>query len=254
VIGVLRRMWRKSKIFNYGFTERDDWITREAQQVPEGSRVLDVGAGTAPYRPLFAHCTYKTSDACQLDIKHNRLDRPYAPIDYVCDINCIPVADESFDLVICTEVLEHVPEPIEAIREFGRIVKPGGTILLSAPLSGYVHQEPYHFYGGFSPYFYERFLTESGFTDIQVMQNGGFFRHYGAQSVKFANSLKPSALTKNSVGQVLLYPLWLPIVAWFGILTPLVMHFLDPLDRSNMATAGYHVKARKAEDAVRPAK
>lgn len=205
MISTLRQMWRKSAIFNYGFVERDQWIAKEAALIPKDAKVLDVGAGSAPYRPLFAHCEYKTSDACPLEEHQNRAGRAYAPIDYVCDINKIPVPDGAFDVLICTEVLEHVPEPIEAIREFGRIVKPNGTILLSAPLSGYVHQEPYHFYGGFSPYFYQKFLQESGFTDIQVMQNGGFFRHYGAQSVRLVNCLKPSALTKNPLLQIALY-------------------------------------------------
>jgi ubiquinone/menaquinone biosynthesis C-methylase UbiE len=254
VIAALRQIWRKSRIFNYGFTERDGWITGEAAKVAEGSLILDVGAGTAPYRPLFAHCTYKTTDACPLEERQNRSGKAYTEIDYVCDVACIPVPDASFDVLICTEVLEHIPEPIEAIREFGRIVKPGGIVLLSAPLSGYVHQEPYHFYGGFSPYFYQKFLTESGFTDIQVMQNGGFFRHYGAQSIKLANSLKPSRVTKNPVFRILLTPLWIPVVLFHGIFTPFVMHFLDRLDQSNMMTAGYHVRARKAEDRSRPPK
>ncbi|MCS6777283.1 MAG: class I SAM-dependent methyltransferase [Chloroherpetonaceae bacterium] len=245
MIAALRKVWRRSRIFNYGFVERDLWIAREAARVPAGSRVLDVGAGVAPYRPLFAHCEYRTTDACPLQPHQNRGGQPYGQIDYVCDVTAIPVPDASFDVVICTEVLEHVPEPIKAIQEFGRIVRPGGLLLLSAPLSGYVHQEPYHFYGGFSPYFYQKFLSENGFTDIQVMQNGGFFRHYGAQSVRLVNCLKPSVLTRNPLLQVLLYPLWIPLVLYLGILTPLIMHVLDPLDRSNMATAGYHVRARK---------
>src|SRR5690348_6698808 len=114
-----------------------------------------------------------------------------------------------------------------------------GGVLLSAPLSGYVHQEPFHFYGGFSPYFYVHFLSDVGFSNIQVEKNGGFFRHYGAQSIRLTKCLNPKAVTRSPALRMLLYPIWLPIVAFFGIGMPFVMHYLDPLDRTLLATAGY---------------
>lgn len=76
--------------------------------------------------------------------------------------------DASFDVVLCTEVLEHEPEPIRAVHEFARIVRPGGKLLLTAPLGSGLHQDPFHFYGGYTPYWYRRFLTEAGFDNIEV--------------------------------------------------------------------------------------
>jgi ubiquinone/menaquinone biosynthesis C-methylase UbiE len=93
----------------------------------------------------------------------------------VSDIVSIPVEDASFDAILCTEVLEHVPEPIRAIKEFARILKPGGTLFLTAPLGSGIHQDPYHFYGGYTPYWYRKFLTQNNFEGLKIEANGGFF-------------------------------------------------------------------------------
>ena len=66
-------------------------------------------------------------------------------MDYVCDITDIPVSDDSFDVIICTEVLEHVPEPIKVIKEFSRILRKNGKMFITAPLGCGIHQEPYIF-------------------------------------------------------------------------------------------------------------
>ena len=113
-------------IHNFNQNERDKWMREKAQRIPAGSLVLDIGAGTCPYRQFFHHCHYKTHDFKQYEGVKLGGGTGYGDIDYVSDITAIPVPDGAFDVVVCTEVLEHVPEPIEAIREFARIVKPGG--------------------------------------------------------------------------------------------------------------------------------
>ncbi len=246
MISFLRKVWRESPIFNYGYIVRDRWIISEAKKIPAGSKVLDVGCGTAPYRPLFAHCDYKTHDFKQLDARQNRAGKEYAKVDYVSDIISIPVPDASFDVLICTEVLEHVPEPIKALKEFSRIVKPGGIVLLSAPLAGFVHQEPYHFYGGFSPFFYQKFLKEFGFKDVKVMKNEGFFKFYGMMGVRFVEALSPKNVSNNWLVRSLWAPFWFLLVLFLPFKL-ILMHLIDPLDRSDYQTAGYHVKAKKVK-------
>lgn len=159
---------------------RDKWVTRVAKQLDAGTRVLDLGAGSCRYRPLFAHCQYETQDFSRFVGGDSGLMRysgwSYGHIDYVSDATQVPVADGRFGAVLCTEVLEHVPNPIEVLEEIGRILKRGGKALISSPLGSGLHQEPYHFYGGFTPHFYQRFLPEFGFSSILVEQNAGFFR------------------------------------------------------------------------------
>ena len=102
--------------------------------------MLDAGAGRAQYRGLFAHAHYETADF--LAVKGKKYARP----DYVCDLAAIPVADARFDHVVCTQVLEHLPEPQRVIEELGRVLKPGGTLWLSAPLFYAEHERPYDFF------------------------------------------------------------------------------------------------------------
>lgn len=81
----------------------------------------------------------------------------------VSDITMIPAPDASFDAILCSEVLEHVPEPTHALDEFVRLLKPGGTLILTAPFASLVHMAPYHYCSGFSRYWYEHHLPLRGF-------------------------------------------------------------------------------------------
>ena len=128
-----KKYWRKSKIFNWGFVDRDNWIKEQSKKIKKGSLILDVGAGTGPYRELFAGSDYRTHDLMPHSDDNNRAGQSYTQIDYISDIIELPIEDNIFDVVICTEVIEHVPEPIKALGEIVRVCKPGGLIILSAP-------------------------------------------------------------------------------------------------------------------------
>src|SRR5690349_7699403 len=73
-------------------------LRRLSRQLPPADRVLDLGSGSAPYAGLFPHRHYVTADLL-------------TDADVRCDAATLPFADEAFDLVLCTEVLEHVPDP-----------------------------------------------------------------------------------------------------------------------------------------------
>ena len=92
-----------------------DWLRR---QDTAGLRVLDVGCGDRPYAELFP-------GAVGFDVPGN----PHA--DLHGSLEAIPVEDASFDVVLCLQVLEHVPDPGAAVQELRRAVRPGGRVLLS---------------------------------------------------------------------------------------------------------------------------
>jgi len=93
----------------------------EIGRSPLGRRILDFGAGGSPYRSLFAGADYKRADCVQLP----DLDYVFGPDEK------IPAVDGSFDLILSTQVLEHVRHPQQYLREAHRLLGPGGRILLS---------------------------------------------------------------------------------------------------------------------------
>lgn len=224
-------------IFNYNDYERDRFVAKVAQTLPAGSRVLDAGAGPCRYKYLFSHCEYKAQDFALYAGK----EHSYGDLDYVGDITNIDAADGSFDFILCTEVLEHIPRPDEAVLELARLLRPGGELAITAPLGSAIHMPPYHFYGGFSPYWYQHFLSAAGMRVESIQPNGGFFKLYGQESRRFLFMLTP----KGFIPRLLFFPVKVVFALWFRILVPLVCHFLDRFDREPIITAGYFVHARK---------
>jgi hypothetical protein len=106
--------------------------------------VLSIGSGTdhdgegGRYRDYFPKATsYTTSE----------VGAEAAGCDLALDIRAMPtVADESYDVVFCSGVLEHVDDVWAARRELWRILRPGGTLLLGVPFRQAIHRAPYDFW------------------------------------------------------------------------------------------------------------
>jgi 2-polyprenyl-3-methyl-5-hydroxy-6-metoxy-1,4-benzoquinol methylase len=170
---------------NFSSTIRNNWVAAKARQISPDAHVLDAGAGQGQYKPLFSHTRYVSQDFAQYkgsDAPDGHEDWKYNTIDLVCDITKIPKPDSTFDVILCTEVLEHIPNPVLALGEFARLLRPGGSLILSAPLGSGMHQEPYHFYGGFSRHFYQHFLPQLGFDIVEIVPIGGLLKHVGQES------------------------------------------------------------------------
>ena len=248
MLSPLRARLGRSDLYAFNLRRRDTWVASWAARLPPGGRVLDVGAGSAPYRGLFAHCAYLTHDFAELapeQLRHGG----YGAIDIVSDATAIPGKSGSFDVILCTEVIEHHPEPILVVRELGRLLRPGGLLLLTAPLGSGIHQEPFHFYGGYTPYWYRKFLPEAGFVDIHIEANAGSFRHFGQESVRFWTMIAPHRLAAPFWVKALVAPLWLLLAPALVIIVPLIAQWLDRYDAEKRFTVGYNVSARKGGEA-----
>jgi SAM-dependent methyltransferase len=110
------------------------WIRAEADAAPAGVRVLDVGCGVKPYYPWFRD---KAVSYVGVDIG----DNPAA--DLVGVVEDLPVADASFDVVLCNQVLEHCDDPARAVRELRRVTAPGGRVLASTHGTQVYHPSPH---------------------------------------------------------------------------------------------------------------
>ncbi len=165
-----------SQIIALNQQERDEWVRERIAKHFVAGRVLDVGAGTAPYRKWLGNFTYVAHDFGKYEGVKLGGGTEYASLDVTSDIVDIPLESASVENLLCTEVLEHVPRPLDALAEFSRLLKPGGHALITAPFTSGSHQEPYHFYSGFSPGFYAHAAEQFGFDLIECSPHGGFAR------------------------------------------------------------------------------
>ena len=109
-------------------------------------RVLDIGACTAAYQKWFPNST-------TLDI-----DEKMNP-DVVGDAHKLPFDDDEFDVILCTEVLEHLHSPHIAEREMRRVLKSGGKLILTTRFVYPIHDAP-HDYFRFTKYGLKHIFNE----------------------------------------------------------------------------------------------
>lgn len=136
------------------------FVKQASGAIPAGSLVLDAGAGDGVYRRWFAQHRYESAD-------FEQVAKPYQASTYVCDLSRIPVEDGRFDLVLLTQVLEHLPEPRAVLRELRRVLKPNGLIYASAPLFYEEHEQPYDFYR-YTQFALQRMFSEAGFRAVEI--------------------------------------------------------------------------------------
>jgi len=164
------------------------WLEATLAKIPAGARILDAGAGERQFRRFCQHLKYVSQDFAQYNGKGDGAglqspDWRQSDLDIVSDITNIPEPGGAFDAALCVEVLEHVPDPVAALRELGRLVRPGGWLVVTAPFCSLTHMAPYHFCTGFGRYFYATHLPESGFEILELQENGNFFE-YLAQEIR----------------------------------------------------------------------
>ncbi len=168
--------------------DRELWAKAALSKLSQGGRILDAGAGEQLYRSYCSHLTYVSQDFCEHEGTGNNRGLQTgswdtSQIDIISDITAIPAPDASFDAILCTEVFEHIPDPIAALNEFHRLLRPGGKLILSAPFCSLTHFAPYHYYSGFNKYFYEHYLPKIGFNITEITANGDY-SEYAAQELR----------------------------------------------------------------------
>ncbi|MBI9043086.1 MAG: class I SAM-dependent methyltransferase [Anaerolineaceae bacterium] len=161
---------------------REKWLRKTLLSIPEGSKILDAGAGELQYKKYCNHLEYVSQDFGKYDGKGDGEGFQFgnydnSQLDIVSDITDIPQPDQSFDVIMCVEVLEHLTEPIKAIKEMARLLRPGGRLILTAPFNSLTHFSPFFYYTGYSQNFYEYFLNEFDFNIEEIQKNGNYFEY-----------------------------------------------------------------------------
>lgn len=167
-------------------TKRDVWVIKQILKIPRG-KILDIGAGEMPYKSYCKNLQYKSQDFgkytgnnVKTGIKSGKYDTK--SVDIISDIADIPVKDKSFDYVLCTEVFEHIPDPLKALKEISRINKKG--LILTAPFASFTHFYPYFFYTGFSEQFYRTHLPKFGYKIEEIYTYGNYFDFLGMEIMR----------------------------------------------------------------------
>jgi SAM-dependent methyltransferase len=201
----------------------EDAVEKFAGSLPADARVLDAGAGEGNYRHHFSRQRY-----CGLDLGVGDREWDYTRLDVVGDLARLPFDAGTFDAAINIVTLEHVTDPARVLCELAHVLKPGGRLLLIAPLEWEEHQQP-HDYFRYTRYGLEYLLKQAGFAEIVVEPVGGFFR----------------LLSRRLFNALQFFPGPLMFVAAIFFAPPaLILPMFDGLDRRRSFTLGYVCSAK----------
>jgi SAM-dependent methyltransferase len=138
-------------------------------------RLLDVGCGQRPFEHLFAPYVSE-----YIGIEHeatfgktNASTSARKP-DLYYDGERLPFDAAAFDTVLSVQVLEHTPEPGLLVKEMGRVLKPGGLLVLSAPFQFRLHEQP-HDYFRYSPHGLRTLCEAAGLEIFETLHQGSMW-------------------------------------------------------------------------------
>jgi len=193
---------------NENETSRRLWLKNTLVGLPSGIRILDAGAGELQNKVLCNHLIYVSQDICQYEGYGNAVGLQMgkwdtSKIDIVSDISNIPEADGSFDAILCSEVFEHLPDPLAALDEFLRLLRPGGKLIITAPFASLVHFAPYFYATGFSSYWYEMHLPLRGFRIDELEANGDWFSCLRQELLRLPKMARDSGLINRCFSYLL---------------------------------------------------
>ena len=155
--------------------------------------VLDVGCGEKPYRDLFGECRY-------IGLNYSRDN---ASPDILGDALMLPIKSNSVDILLCSQVIEHVRVPKLLIEECYRVLKPGGGFILTGPFYWPLHEEPNDYYR-FTCYGFHYLLENAGYRSIDIIPDGNdWIQIFVSINLKISKPFFPFRIFLNSLGLLL---------------------------------------------------
>lgn len=207
----------------------EEAVGQFAASLPSDTRVLDAGAGEGQYAGSFRRHRY-----CGVDLGIGDAAWNYSDLDAVADLSQLPFRDRCFGACLNVVTLEHVREPARVLTELGRVLAPGGRLLLVVPHEWEVHQAP-HDYFRYTRHGIEYLLRQAGFVAFDIRPAGGYFRLLARRLLNGLQFFTGGAR-------------WLLFAPAVLFLAPaaLLLPALDFLDRERNFTLGYICVARKS--------
>ena len=190
-------------------------------------RLLDIGSGDQPYGKILPEAVTRYDS---LDVERRHPQQTY--VTSAAKMDGVP--DAEYDSAMSFSVLEHVPDPWQALRHIHRVLKPGGSLILTVPHLSRLHEEP-HDYFRFTHYGLTRLLEDSGFEVIELERNGGMISFLAHQASTLLLCLCWRVPVLKQLAFVLNAGLLVLPVAWLdGILM-----------KRSLAPLNYYAVARK---------
>jgi SAM-dependent methyltransferase len=188
-------------------------IKEFSREISEDARILDVGCGIKPYRKLF-----KTKDYIGIDIQGGGHSDNEKKADLYHDGIHIPFLDNSFDTIICTQVLEHASEPNKLIEECARVLAKNGRVFISMPFIYPEHEQPYDF-RRYTRFEHQKVLERNNFNEIKIIKTTGFFGTFGQifviiifEGITFKASLLKTLMSIFIFGPIQVFSLLLDLI------------------------------------------
>jgi len=217
-----------------------DFVRRHAlPKLKDGVRILDAGSGRVEEQYLRNDFLGSGAELVTLDLFAGE------GVDHVVDVAEMPFGDDEFDIVLCTQVLEHVPNPEAVCRELYRVLRPGGVAVVTAPHSAYLHNLPYHFFH-FTRIGLSKILEDAGYEIESLEAQGGHFTSLAIQ-LHYTVKVFDSISEERRLVRILMKPVALLWRLCFGLGFKVVAVKLDEWIPFDGNTQGWSVIATKPE-------
>lgn len=181
--------------------------------------ILDFGCGSKPYEFFFK----KKTSYVGIDYKIEGREDRQKKVDFFYDGQHIPFENESFDAIICTEVLEHVFNIEQVLSEFNRVLKKGGKALITTPFMWEEHEMPYDFARYTTPALTDLY-QKAGFSVVNNQKSGNYVEVINQFQINYIKNILP----KNKIIRQLLM---LPFIFFFN-LKATIFSFLLPNEQT----------------------
>jgi SAM-dependent methyltransferase len=144
---------------------------------------------------------------------------PAARIRVVCgDALALPFADDSQDTVLCIQVLEHIFEPITAVEEIGRVLRPGGKAIIMVPATSTMHLAP-HFHQNVSRFWVRKAMERAGLEVESLQAIGGVWSTFASRLLYFfLQAVRTEGMTDPEIRRNWLFWVLLPFQVIFALI------------------------------------
>lgn len=228
MLKIIRRTIKKEK-FNpmiIGFFINHNFLIRKSifREIKNHSfklkgNLLDFGCGSKPYRQLFNDVDSYVGIDYKMEGREDRQNE----VDVYYDGKTIPFENQHFDSILCTEVLEHVFNIDVVLKEFNRVLKTNGRLLVTTPFMWEEHEMP-HDFARYTSTALEHLYSQNGFKIIESKKTGNYIEVISQFTLNYIKNVLPR---NKKVRFVFLFP-FIVFFNFFGML----FSFILPVEKT----------------------